>query len=190
MTQANETARPWTLGKRVFHMGVNCREVFSENAGGKWGGGYIGAFAEADAELIVIAVNERDALLHEVVQLREMASKALTYLEDTGESCGTTELIVELRTALAAKEKVTVMASEFATEHGHKTARLLKYYEGPPYNIPELLDAELQEVRKVLNSLRQSRDCWCVATWKDAHDGRCQRARALMEKLVVPEVRP
>jgi hypothetical protein len=45
------------------------------------------------------------------------------------------------------------------------------------------IDAELQEVREVLNSLRQSRDCWCVATWKGAHDGRCQRARALMEKL-------
>lgn len=49
------------------------------------------------------------------------------------------------------------------------------------------VDAELQEVRGVLDSLRQSRDCWCVATWKGTHDGRCQRARDLMEKL---EVKP
>jgi hypothetical protein len=72
-----------------------------------------------------------------------------------------------------------------ALEIGHKVSAKLKYWNGPPYNIPEIVDAELQGVRNVLNSLRQSRDCWCVATWKGAHDGRCQRARALMEKLEI-----
>lgn len=50
--------------------------------------------------------------------------------------------------------------------------------------------ALLQEVREVLNALRLSPDCWCVTRWKGSHDGRCQRARALMERLAIPEVRP
>ena len=84
------------------------------------------------------------------------------------------------------------MASEFATENGHKIARLLKYYEGPPYNIPELLDAELQEVREVLEAIQTNRygdGCWCDVEVRrgpqnaDRHTEACQRARDLMEKL-------
>jgi hypothetical protein len=70
MSDEKATARPWELGSKVFHQGVDCREVSSPAAGGKWGGGYIGAFAEADAELIVTAVNERDELVAEVGRLK------------------------------------------------------------------------------------------------------------------------
>jgi hypothetical protein len=49
----------------------------------------------------------------------------------------------------------------------------------------DVIDDELQEVREVLDHLRQSQDCWCVATWKGMHDGRCQRTRALMARLRV-----
>lgn len=41
----------------------------------------------------------------------------------------------------------------------------------------------LAEVRETLARLQTSRDCWCVATWKGAHDGRCQRTSILYEKL-------
>jgi hypothetical protein len=44
-------------------------------------------------------------------------------------------------------------------------------------------DAELEEVRDILLRLQSSRDCWCVANWRGAHDGRCERARALYERL-------
>lgn len=59
------------------------------------------------------------------------------------------------------------------------------------------IDAELQEVREALDGLRmgnsKDRGCWCIENplrtrepdYK--HGKRCQRARALMEKL---EVRP
>jgi hypothetical protein len=87
----------------------------------------------------------------------------------------------------------SLMASQFSVESGHRIARLLKYYEGPPYNIPEVLDAELQEVREVLVSTARHKDsyglpCWCVVMMRTMpHMEHCQRARALMEKL---EVRP
>jgi hypothetical protein len=71
------------------------------------------------------------------------------------------------------------MASEFAVDLAEKV--LMESHAETVRHV----DAELQEVRSVLDSLRQSHDCWCVATWKGAHDGRCQRARALMEKLEV-----
>jgi hypothetical protein len=81
------------------------------------------------------------------------------------------------------------MASEFATENGHKVARLLKYYKGPPYNIPELLDAELQEVREVLDGLIRTAH---LASWAHVTNSECdckecclRRAHALMEKLEV-----
>jgi hypothetical protein len=83
------------------------------------------------------------------------------------------------------------MASELATENGHKIARLLKYYKGPPYNIPELFDAELQEVREVLVSTARHKDsyglpCWCVVMMQTLpHMEHCQRARTLMDKLEI-----
>jgi hypothetical protein len=45
--------------------------------------------------------------------------------------------------------------------------------------------AGIQEVREVLDRLRLSPNCWCVTRWKGSHDGRCQRARALLSKLEV-----
>lgn len=62
------------------------------------------------------------------------------------------------------------------------------------------IDAELQEVREVLDGLRMGEGknvgCWCIENplrtrepdYK--HGKRCQCARALMERLRVPEVRP
>jgi hypothetical protein len=82
-----------------------------------------------------------------------------------------------------------MMASQFAIENGHRIARLLKYYEGPPYNIPELLDAELAEVRAVLSltaDRRYPKHCWCrkdLTDDKEAHSEFCQRARVLYERL-------
>jgi hypothetical protein len=74
------TPRPWSLGAQVLHQGVLSRNVFSEVAGGMWGGGYIGIFTEADAELIVTAVNshaelerERDALREALQSIRQCA---------------------------------------------------------------------------------------------------------------------
>jgi hypothetical protein len=56
---------------------------------------------------------------------------------------------------------------------------------------PEI-DAELQEVRDVLYELRGRyvKNCWCDAEDDAGHYVSCQRARALMERLAVPEVRP
>lgn len=80
------------------------------------------------------------------------------------------------------------MASSFATELS------AKFTSGVPENVLEwgrrIIDGEMQEVRAVLDSLRQSRDCWCVPPRHEAskhHEAKCQRARDLMEKL---EVRP
>jgi hypothetical protein len=72
------------------------------------------------------------------------------------------------------------MPSPFATENGHKIARLLKYYEGPPYNIPEILDAELQEVREVLSDL-----LGFAETEGDDQSETCIRARAMVARLRV-----
>jgi hypothetical protein len=47
------------------------------------------------------------------------------------------------------------------------------------------VDAELQEVREVLDVLRLSRDCWCVTRWIGAHDGRCKRVSVLYQRLRV-----
>jgi hypothetical protein len=52
----------------------------------------------------------------------------------------------------------------------------------------EQLDAELQEVREVLELLQnlpyQKPPCFCRVRWiVGEHDGPCQRARTLMEKL-------
>jgi hypothetical protein len=78
------------------------------------------------------------------------------------------------------------MASAFAVESGHKVARLLKYFDGPPYNIPELLDDKLAEVREVLEGIRGfygTADCWCDSEDDAPHFEHCQRARALYERL-------
>lgn len=80
------------------------------------------------------------------------------------------------------------MASQFATENGHKIARLLKYYEGSPYNIPEILDVELQEVRDVVKLVAHPKfDAGGDGIHYYLTKADIQRARALMEKL---EVRP
>jgi hypothetical protein len=61
------------------------------------------------------------------------------------------------------------------------------------------LDLEaLQEVRETLEGLAIRRHvdhvtlCWCQKRWDGMkpHEEACQRARVLMEKLRVPEVRP
>jgi hypothetical protein len=49
---------------------------------------------------------------------------------------------------------------------------------------PEI-DTQLKEVSEVLNDLRQSQDCWCVGRWRDAHDERCDRTRALYRRLSI-----
>jgi hypothetical protein len=82
------------------------------------------------------------------------------------------------------------MASTFAVESGHKVARLLKYFDGPPYNIPELLDEELAEIREVLNGLRTINGCWCSPMASASlsplhHSEPCQRTSVLYEKLRV-----
>jgi hypothetical protein len=68
------------------------------------------------------------------------------------------------------------MASEFSTNAGHKVARLLKYHEGPPYNIPEILDAELQGMREVLSEVIREHDDPMSEYGCTTHT--CQRARA------------
>jgi hypothetical protein len=94
-------------------MGVNCREVSSENAGG----GYIGAFAEADAELIVTAVNEHDALLREVAQLRE----ALESMKQAVEFALTTPGMIRGRDQLKnAVETTRVLAPPLRQRKGNE----------------------------------------------------------------------
>ncbi len=71
-------------------------------------------------------------------------------------------------------------ASEFADDVYKRLPKNIYHDE-----LTAAIDDSLQEVREVLDALRTSRDCWCVATWKGAHDGRCVRARALMSKLAI-----
>jgi hypothetical protein len=90
-----------------------------------------------------------------------------------------------------ALHEARINSSSLALEIGHKISAKLKYWNGPPYNIPEIVDAELQEVREVLLGLTThalsagdaAEDHWCKP------DGNCsnvcQRARALMEKLEI-----
>lgn len=47
-----------------------------------------------------------------------------------------------------------------------------------------VIDAELQEVREVMDGLRNADGCWCNDVQSsEAHSEDCQRARTLMEKL-------
>jgi len=85
------------------------------------------------------------------------------------------------------------MASELAQKISDAVVGGMKYFgsKNPPYDIPAVVDAELAEVREVLDGLRSmgSNGCWCVfpvqaqATGK--HTEPCQRARALYDKLKV-----
>jgi hypothetical protein len=74
---------------------------------------------------------------------------------------------------------------------------------GVPQDILEwgqgVIDKELQEVRGVLSQTADRRypethgHCWCRKDLTDdnePHSEFCQRARALMERLRVPEARP
>ena len=93
------------------------------------------------------------------------------------------------------------MASKFALDNGHNVARLLKYAEGPPYNIPAILDEALAPVREALEGLRKG-ECWCVTRLRyseatnppgpvvrddDDHESFCERAYAVYESLIVRE---
>lgn len=53
----------------------------------------------------------------------------------------------------------------------------------------DVIDAELSEVREVMDLLQnlpyQQPPCFCRIAWQQGHDGPCQRARALYEKLLV-----
>ena len=82
------------------------------------------------------------------------------------------------------------MASKFATELSAKLT------SGVPENVLErgrgIIDAELQEVREVLEAIQTNRygdGCWCDVEVRrgpqnaDRHTEACQRARDLMEKL-------
>lgn len=84
------------------------------------------------------------------------------------------------------------MASEFATRVIETTINVKDVL------VQDTLDAELQEVREVLEGLRDGL-CWCgVDQPPDTiapavyipHSDACQRARALMERLAVSEVGP
>lgn len=85
------------------------------------------------------------------------------------------------------------MASELA-QHLYKSIWTKDKFTGDDYG-PKQLDAELQEVRDVLELLQnvpyQKPPCFCRVKWiVGEHDGPCQRARALMEKLRVREGKP
>lgn len=67
-------------------------------------------------------------------------------------------------------------------------------------NTAEAVDTKLWEVWSVLDGLRTSKrtQCWCavlpngevsIHNATGEHDSRCERARDLMERLRVPEVR-
>lgn len=62
-------------------------------------------------------------------------------------------------------------SSGMALEIGHKVSAKLKYWNGPPYNVPEIIDAALREVREVLPLLRRSDsdNCWCDGRNPHAH---------------------
>ena len=77
------------------------------------------------------------------------------------------------------------MPSEFA-KHLSKLADPDGYYTRG--SLPAELDAELAEVREVLDGLRYQYvlDCWCDAEEEeDGHKVSCQRARALYERLEI-----
>jgi hypothetical protein len=82
------------------------------------------------------------------------------------------------------------MASEFAlklTERHFETTKTIG-----AQRLADNVDAELQEVREALELLQnlpyQKPSCFCRVKWVDGeHDGPCQRARALMEKLSTRE---
>lgn len=84
--------------------------------------------------------------------------------------------------------------SPWALENGHKIARLLQYHEGPPYNIPAILDQALAPVRECLEGLRDG-GCWCGVTpasndeivpaiYQD-HSDACLAAQQLWERLKI-----
>jgi hypothetical protein len=55
-------------------------------------------------------------------------------------------------------------------------------------SLPKVVDAELQEVRDVLEGIRGfygTNDCWCDSEDNAPHYGHCQRARELMKRLEV-----
>lgn len=58
----------------------------------------------------------------------------------------------------------------------------------------QMIDAELAEVREVLEGLRTSPaeadPCWCNGWWSEPHRERCQRARALYDRLRINKEQP
>lgn len=87
------------------------------------------------------------------------------------------------------------MASKVALEIGHAVARKLKYWDGPPYNIPEIADVALAPVRECLEGLIRQRlstgPCWCPSRatqygdWKapGEHDPTCDATRTVYDTM-------
>lgn len=75
-----------------------------------------------------------------------------------------------------------------ARDIGRKVANKLTFWDGPPYNIPEIVDIELQEVREVLDIFLTQpppHGLQCPTLRIVGADCGChiQRARILMAQL-------
>jgi hypothetical protein len=86
------------------------------------------------------------------------------------------------------------MASEFVTHlidvHDKTESAVLtemSSYANKQAKVLTAVDAELQEVRDVLDGLRwktaEDEPCWCRVRINGLHDDECQRARELMKRL-------
>lgn len=76
-----------------------------------------------------------------------------------------------------------IVCSSIAIEIGHAVARKLTYWDGPPYNIPEIIDAELQEMRDCLFEVVREHDDPVSDYGCTTHT--TERARALLARLAV-----